>query len=589
MSPGRITTFYSYKGGVGRSMAVANLAVVLARRARRVLVVDFDLDAPGIHRYFPDPSGSGRSGVIDLFVELRSELELAFPGAGDFDPTDRDAIAKCQKLVAALLDRDDLFQSVALAPHLRVLRAGRFDADYAERVRTFDWAGLFGDFAEVFGELRMGLCARYDDVLIDSRTGLTDIGSVSTVVLPDRLVVAFVPNEQSLAGGVEVAQQATALHAQILESKRSSKPLQIIPLLSRVEPAELEERASWMKRAADQYTSLFSTLGADSGSMLRFFEDMHVPHIAYYAYGERIAVAEGKGRGIGSMVDAYERFADYLLFQGSLTEWLSHGTRDRALLARLDGGPSPPELPQQWGFQQIFHVPGEGSTRDFSSLRKIPVDVEAWKDAMAQVEREIMEATRGLRGNLHVFPMSPYPIAALLGRRLDDLARSTPVYLYQYDSTAGEWVLFSSPGLGAGEEPFFCDVEEAPTGGLGSDVVVAIEGFRQINDDTLRAFGQGVGAGSFVRLRQMRDTPLDLRSEAGRAVRDVRRALARVQSARPSAGLHIVATAPVALIVEVGRMLSPNVYRKAAVYQYEPASASYVAGLDVIGRTLIGA
>jgi hypothetical protein len=143
--------------------------------------------------------------------------------------------------------------------------------------------------------------------------------------------------------------------------------------------------------------------------------------------------------------------------------------------------------------------------------------------------------------------------------------------------------------MGAGEEPFFCDVEEAPTDGLGSDVVVAIEGFRQINDDTLRAFGQGVGASSFVRLRQMRDSPLDLRSEAGRAVRDVRRALARVQSAHPSAGLHIVATAPVALVVEVGRMLSPNVYRKAAVYQYEPASASYVAGLDVIGRTLIGA
>src|SRR4051794_13247188 len=44
---GLVYTFYSYKGGVGRSMALANVAVLLARSGKKVLVVDWDLEAPG--------------------------------------------------------------------------------------------------------------------------------------------------------------------------------------------------------------------------------------------------------------------------------------------------------------------------------------------------------------------------------------------------------------------------------------------------------------------------------------------------------------------------------------------------------------
>src|SRR5262245_10026130 len=47
-----IVTFYSYKGGVGRTMAMSNIAVLLARRGMKVLAVDWDLEAPGLERYF---------------------------------------------------------------------------------------------------------------------------------------------------------------------------------------------------------------------------------------------------------------------------------------------------------------------------------------------------------------------------------------------------------------------------------------------------------------------------------------------------------------------------------------------------------
>ena len=52
-SGGTIVTFYSYKGGTGRTMALANVAWILASQGKRVLAVDWDLESPGLHQYYP--------------------------------------------------------------------------------------------------------------------------------------------------------------------------------------------------------------------------------------------------------------------------------------------------------------------------------------------------------------------------------------------------------------------------------------------------------------------------------------------------------------------------------------------------------
>ena len=49
---GNIITFYSYKGGTGRSMALANVSYLLASWGYKVLLVDWDLEAPGLHNFF---------------------------------------------------------------------------------------------------------------------------------------------------------------------------------------------------------------------------------------------------------------------------------------------------------------------------------------------------------------------------------------------------------------------------------------------------------------------------------------------------------------------------------------------------------
>ena len=78
---GRVITFYSYKGGTGRSMAVANAAWIPATNDKRVLVIDWDLEAPGMHRYLhpflKDKELTDSQGLIDYFVDFATAARIA--------------------------------------------------------------------------------------------------------------------------------------------------------------------------------------------------------------------------------------------------------------------------------------------------------------------------------------------------------------------------------------------------------------------------------------------------------------------------------------------------------------------------------
>ena len=73
----QVVTFYSYKGGTGRSQALANVAWILASNRRRVLVIDWDLKAPGLHRYFApflfDASLAETDGLIEFVLEYSTK------------------------------------------------------------------------------------------------------------------------------------------------------------------------------------------------------------------------------------------------------------------------------------------------------------------------------------------------------------------------------------------------------------------------------------------------------------------------------------------------------------------------------------
>ncbi|MBK9643792.1 MAG: tyrosine-protein kinase family protein [Deltaproteobacteria bacterium] len=61
--------FYSFKGGVGRSTAAAITALLMAREGRRILLVDLDLEAPGLEGYFGFTNDQVQGGMVDLLLE----------------------------------------------------------------------------------------------------------------------------------------------------------------------------------------------------------------------------------------------------------------------------------------------------------------------------------------------------------------------------------------------------------------------------------------------------------------------------------------------------------------------------------------
>ncbi|MEH0637687.1 AAA family ATPase [Streptomyces bottropensis] len=83
---GTIITFYSFKGGTGRTMALVNTAWILASNGLRVLVVDWDLEAPGLHTYLQpllaDPELTESAGVIEMVKNFARHAVVPRVGSG---------------------------------------------------------------------------------------------------------------------------------------------------------------------------------------------------------------------------------------------------------------------------------------------------------------------------------------------------------------------------------------------------------------------------------------------------------------------------------------------------------------------------
>src|SRR5688572_6797695 len=188
---GDVITFYSYKGGVGRSMALANVAWSLANRGSRVLTIDFDLEAPGLPRYFA-PFLDQRAlvsspGLIDFFFEHveRAKASRGFPSI---------SLGGSEGAQEALMTYAvPVKWSFPDGGTIDLLPSGKPGPAYARRVSGFDWHAFYEFFAgrELLQRIRKELQSQYDYVLVDSRTGLNDTAGICTVLLPDAVVVCF--------------------------------------------------------------------------------------------------------------------------------------------------------------------------------------------------------------------------------------------------------------------------------------------------------------------------------------------------------------------------------------------------------------
>jgi cellulose biosynthesis protein BcsQ len=178
----KTVTFYSFKGGVGRTTALAHVAWILAMRGRKVVAIDLDLEAPGLStalKLNPEPP----YGIVDYFYE-KSYLPVG---------------------VEPNISISQIFGEVKVpdAPgRLFVVPAGVLNLDYISKVDDLRATTIVDS-----GETLWSIFSREineqlnpDVILIDSRTGINQWGALSLLEAADKAIIFLFPNDQNQQG-----------------------------------------------------------------------------------------------------------------------------------------------------------------------------------------------------------------------------------------------------------------------------------------------------------------------------------------------------------------------------------------------------
>ena len=269
--PGALTSFYAYEGGAARNAVLAALALQLAGgdAAAPVLVIDWDLEAPALHRHFALPADEPFT-VMSVAGPAFAPAHLgAHPGAqpADDDAGDagdaarpglleffeacrarlRNTAGRGEELADRVIDGVGWQAYIERADGRRplyLLRAGRFDGSYAERAGRLDYPALFDACPALFRRFAARLAQHFGHVLVATAAGRSSAVSVCTTLVPDRMVGLFTPAPGSIEGIEGVLRRAIDYRCTHEDEQR---PLLLYPLACTADGARSDPHARWRR------------------------------------------------------------------------------------------------------------------------------------------------------------------------------------------------------------------------------------------------------------------------------------------------------------------------------------------------------
>ncbi|WP_319502140.1 KGGVGR-motif variant AAA ATPase [uncultured Draconibacterium sp.] len=185
-------TFYSYKGGVGRTLALSNIAKRLNEFGKKVFIIDFDLEAPGVHYKFKDfvLRDSVKQGLVDYIYKFYSEGLV-----------DEDLSKYVKSFIVNIRNRNAI----------NLMCAGNStSSQYWKKLSSINWGDMFyqeeSEGVEFFLNLKEAIRERYDPdyLLIDSRTGYTETSAITMSILADEVMVFSANNLENIEGSKQI-------------------------------------------------------------------------------------------------------------------------------------------------------------------------------------------------------------------------------------------------------------------------------------------------------------------------------------------------------------------------------------------------
>jgi tetratricopeptide (TPR) repeat protein len=201
-------TFYSFKGGVGRTLAMMNTAYRLSSQGKTVFLIDFDLEAPGVDVFLS--SKKPAPGLLDCIAQ--------YVESGSVPPL--------QGFVSGMPSVN--------SGKILFMSAGRRDENYQSLLAKLNWKDFYARqqgfyFVE---NLKSAIKVIYnpDYVLVDSRTGFTDISGICTLQLPDLVVLIFGLNDQNLIGTAQIYRTIMrSSHGRSIQTLLVASPVPDVP------------------------------------------------------------------------------------------------------------------------------------------------------------------------------------------------------------------------------------------------------------------------------------------------------------------------------------------------------------------------
>ncbi|MBN1205448.1 MAG: AAA family ATPase [Myxococcaceae bacterium] len=260
-----IISFFSFKGGVGRTTALAAFAIQMARAGKSVCVIDLDLEAPGAGSLFASSAARAPCGLIDYLLE-RPLYEGRRLSLGDY---------------FFICDDPDIIGEGA---PITVVPAGNVDALYLEKLARVDYERILRPEApeppllDLLRQLRSDRAPAY--VLIDSRAGLHDIGGLALNGIAHLDVLFGLDSEQSWEGvGIVVDH----LGRRRIEMERAQQDCALVYAMAppSTDPARKARVEQFIDRAYQLFTDRFYDADPNGEWPVPAIEDATRPHHSF--------------------------------------------------------------------------------------------------------------------------------------------------------------------------------------------------------------------------------------------------------------------------------------------------------------------